>query len=86
MNNVTINHTGTDQNWQDETTIHWFEVTGQPYGFNRELDGTYGWADNNGHISILDSDGYPLTDGDGETEAVRQALQAKATELTESPQ
>lgn len=35
----------------------------------------YCWHIENGQVSILDEDGAPLTDGDGETEAVRQAVE-----------
>lgn len=69
-----VQYNGTDQYWKDETTIHWFSVSGDMNSHNLAVDGEYGWADNNGHISILDADGCPLTDGDGETEVVRHAI------------
>lgn len=83
MNRLNVSYIGTDQNWQDETTIHWFEVLGESHGHGIKLDGVYGWADNNGHISILDADGCPLTNGDGETEAARLAIRSTAETLTE---
>ena len=52
MNSIT--HTSTDQNWQDETTIYWFNVDGDEYGV----------ADCNGEKTILDSDGSPVNTDD----------------------
>ena len=80
-----VEHINTDQIWQHETTVHWFAVSGNSPDFGLELNGTYGWSDRNGQITIVDADNCPLTDGDGETEAVRQAISAQAIALTENP-
>jgi len=86
MNNaITVTHIGTDHVRQTETTTHWFAVKGRATGFGLEIDGIFGWSDSNGVITIVDEDNCPLTDGDGITEAVRQAIEAKAIELTENP-
>lgn len=37
-----------DQNWQDETTIYWFLVSGDVYGVR----------DHNGVRDLVDEDGY----------------------------
>lgn len=50
-----FNHIATDQNWQDETTIYWFE---------NENGEQYGVSDCNGHQTIVDCDGYPVNTSD----------------------
>ena len=42
-----------DNNWKDENTIYWFNVSG-------EFKGCYGVCDHNGDLSIVDDEGYPL--------------------------
>lgn len=83
---LTATHIETDQNWKDETTTYWFKIDGvaDDHGMTIAADGEYGWADNNGHVSILDADGCPLTDGDGITEAVRSALEKPVSELMQN--
>jgi len=76
---TTIHHIGTDQNWQDETTIQWYEVNGEDYGTGIEFeDDVYGVSDCNGETEILDCYGCPLTESDYETIAVRNALKNAA--------
>lgn len=53
----------------------WYVINGQDYGTEREFeDEIYGITEDG---TILDSDGYPLTDGDGETIAVRNAINGR---------
>jgi len=62
-----------DQNWQDETTIYWFELTGTDYGTGVEFDGqTFGVAESGPDSMIVNADGAPLVDGDHEEIAVRK--------------
>lgn len=74
-NTITATHIETETIQQHEATRHWFKVSGHSDGFDLDLDGEYCWHIENGQVSILDEDGSPLTDGDGETEAVRQAVE-----------
>ena len=39
-----------DQIWQNEQTNYWFNVDGESYAV----------ADQNGNLSLLDSEGYPI--------------------------
>jgi len=43
-----------DQNWQDETTIYWFDIN----------DEIYGVSDCNGVETIVNCDGYPVNIND----------------------
>ncbi|MCK5602768.1 hypothetical protein KAR91_12885 [Candidatus Pacearchaeota archaeon] len=47
-----INFIEKDQDWANETTRYWFSVNGENYCM----------ADNNGSVSLLDSEGYPIDD------------------------
>jgi len=49
----------------------WYQITGFDNGTQLELDGIYGFTDDN---VILNENGCPLTDGDWETIAVRNAI------------
>ena len=55
--NATATFTGADQNYQDETTVYWFDVESEDY---RIESGEYGMADCNGDLTPLDSDGAPI--------------------------
>lgn len=44
------NYTGKDQNWQDGTTIYWFEMDGEKYGI----------AETGPETEALDCDGAPI--------------------------
>lgn len=50
-----------DQNWSDENTIYWFDVTGTNDG---DEDGLYGISDCNGEKRLLDCDGCPCNADD----------------------
>ena len=50
------NYLSKDQNWQDETTIYWFECSG-------EFEGLYGVAESCGELSIVDNECVPLDEG-----------------------
>ena len=41
-----------DQNWQEQQTTYWFEVDGAEYAI----------ADQNGELSLLDKNSYPIDD------------------------
>jgi len=43
-------HLETDQNWNDETTVYWFDVNNT----------TYGISDSNGEMTLVDYEGYPI--------------------------
>lgn len=69
---VIVEYNGRDQNWQDETTIYWFILNGKDYGTGVTFDNSiYGLADNNGDITLLDSEGYPIVKDSGEYIAVQ---------------
>jgi len=56
----------------DNDGRRWVELNGVDYGTDFEFDGdVYGITDDN---RILDADGCPLTEGDLQTVAVRNAL------------
>lgn len=70
---MNIKFTGKDQNWQNETTTYWFELTGYHYGTDREFDGdVFGVVESWDESKIVDVDGCPLTVGDGLWVAVSQ--------------
>lgn len=60
---------------EDDGTRRWYELNGMDYGTGREFENDLYAVTKDG--TILDSDGYPLTDGDGETIAVRNAISAR---------
>ena len=75
MDKVNAEYNGKDQHWQDETTVYWFTLSGTDYGTGHEFQNDqYGVADCNGNETIVDCDGASLTDGDGETVAVRNSV------------
>jgi len=51
---VDIKFVEKDQNWQEETTVYWFEVGAE----------TYAISDNYGILSMLDCDGCPINETD----------------------
>ena len=50
-----------DQNWQDETTIYWFDVNGE----------TYGVTECCGESSVIDEDGYSVNIADAKNYHLR---------------
>jgi len=65
-----------DQNWQNETTIYWFELSGEDQGTEIEFDGeTFGIAESGPDSCVVDSEGFPLTEGDHQTIAVRNTIE-----------
>ena len=75
MKNATATFIGADQNWKDETTVYWFRLNGTDYGTDVDFDSdVYGIAESGPNSSVLNEDGYPLTEGDHETVAVRNAV------------
>ena len=81
---VTVEYNGKDQNWQDETTIYWFTLNGKDYGTEiRFSDSVYGLADNNGDTTLLDCDGCPMVEGNGEYIAVYKAIHNNITDIIE---
>ena len=66
-------YTSKDQNWQDETTIYWFEISGVDIGTGASLDAqVFGIAESGGDDTVVDCDGSPCTEGDAVTIAVRK--------------
>jgi hypothetical protein len=54
-----------DQNWQEESTTYWFELTGVDVGTGREFDAElFGVCESGADSKILDCDGCPMTVGD----------------------
>ena len=65
-------YTSKDQNWQDETTIYWFEISGDDTGTGASFDAqVFGIAESGGDDTVVDCDGSPCTEGDAVTIAVR---------------
>ena len=65
MSNVTVKEL-------ENNGRRWVELTGTDYGTQHEFNAdVYGVTTDN---AILDCDGAPLTEGDGETIAVRNSL------------
>jgi len=65
-----------DNNWQEESTTYWFELTGKDYGTQKVFDfDVYGVVESgNNETKILNEDGYPMSEGDIETIAVRNSI------------
>jgi hypothetical protein len=64
-------HIGTDRNHMDNSSVKWFEISGQ------DFDGTqtYGLAQRDGEDAVIvDCDGCPVTVGDGVWHRVNRAL------------
>lgn len=62
-----------DQNWQQESTTYWFELTGSDEGTGREFDGdVFGVVESGKDSKIVDCDGCPLTAGDAQEIAVKR--------------
>lgn len=53
-----------DHNFQDATTIYWFELDGE----------TWGVSDCNGERKIIDCDGYPVNTDDAKNVHLKDAL------------
>lgn len=54
-----------DQNWQEESTTYWFELTGIDHGTGWEFGGEeFGVCESELDSRILDCDGRPMTIGD----------------------
>ncbi|MCP4282817.1 MAG: hypothetical protein GY776_22835, partial [Alteromonas sp.] len=63
--------TSKDQNWNDGSTTYWFNVNGECGAFGIDFDNeTYGIAESGGESKLLDCDGCPMNEGDGESIAV----------------
>lgn len=69
----TINTTLIDTDTTDGVTRNWYEISGTDYGTSWEFDGTETFALTSTD-RVLDSEGYPLTEGDNKTIAVRNAI------------
>lgn len=61
-----------DQNWQDGTTIYWFQIEGEVFGV---VEGG-----SEGTSTIVDSEGMPLEGGGYREIAVRKALDGAVTD------
>ena len=71
---MTATHINSDSDGRE-----WFELNGADYGTHREFNSdVYGITDDG---SILNADGYPLTEGDFETISVRNTLSASGVLL-----
>lgn len=70
---ATATFTGKDQNWEEESTIYWFTLSGADHGTDVEFDDeTFGIEESGDETRVLDADGAPLTDSDYTTIAVRK--------------
>lgn len=70
---ATAKFTGKDQNWEEESTIYWFTLSGTDYGTEVEFnDEVFGIEESGDDTRVLDADGGPLTDSDYTTIAVRK--------------
>ena len=65
-----------DQNWHEETTTYWFELSGKDCGTGYEFDSdVYGVVEcGNDELAIVDADNNPLTQGDYEAIAVSNSV------------
>ncbi|MCP4366349.1 MAG: hypothetical protein GY800_13780 [Planctomycetes bacterium] len=64
-----------DQNWQEESTTYWFKLTGTDYGTEMDFSGdVYGVVESGGETTIVNSDNYPLIEGDIETIAIQNVV------------
>jgi hypothetical protein len=61
----------------------WYRISGVDYGTGREFNGELYGLTRDG--AIIDADGSPLTEGDGETIAVRNAIRQSAEERAPRP-
>ena len=70
---ATATYTSKDQNWQDEQTIYWFEISGDDSGTGGSFeDQVFGIAESGGDDAVVDCDGCLCTEGDAVTIAVRR--------------
>lgn len=60
----TANFIEKDQNWQNETTVYWFELDGE----------TWGVSDCNGERTIVDCDGCTVSMSDAKNAHLTAAL------------
>lgn len=66
MNKVEVKFIEAEQDWANETTRYWFELNGTDYGTNCEFkDEKFAIAESGQETKVLDSDGCPITEGDG---------------------
>ena len=66
-----------DQDGPDGSTTRWYRLTGEDRGTKFIFDkDVYGIVSYGGRDHIIDCDGYPMTEGDRQTIAVRNALEA----------
>ena len=65
-----------DQIWQEEKTIYWFLLEGKDGGTGYRFNySTYGLVESGTDDAVIvDADGYPMTEGDTETVAVRNTI------------
>ena len=62
---------GKDQNWQEESTIYWVQLTGTDNGTGITFsESNFGICESGPESWVLDCDGNPMTEGDHETIAV----------------
>jgi len=65
-----------EQNWQEESTTYWFELSGRDYGTEYEFNSdVYGVIESGSDDAVIvNADNCPLTEGDAETVAVRNSV------------
>lgn len=67
-----VAYEGKEQDWQNETTRYWFCLDGIDYGTGIVFNGgQFAIAESGGTDSVLDADGFPLTESDWLAIAVR---------------
>jgi hypothetical protein len=60
-----------DQNWEQEATIYWFELTGSDFGTEFDAD-MFGVSESGGESRILDCEGAIIKVGDSVEKAVKR--------------
>ena len=70
---ATATFTGKDQNWQDGTTVYWFEIDGEASGF--EFNNTvYGVVESGSYFKIIDADGFLFSPREHECRTVARLV------------
>ena len=58
---IKVNYISKDQDWHNETTVYWFKIDGTDYGTEKTFEAeTFGVADCNGNLTVIDIKGYPV--------------------------
>jgi len=74
MANLTVTYTAKDQDWNRGITRYWFCLDGTDYGTGTEFHwDIFAIAEEGPDSVVLDSEGYPVTDDDYLSIAVRRA-------------